>query len=391
MEKIKLLIVGDGVVPTGFSRVLHSIFGNFNLEEYDISWMAVNYFGDPHGYPYKIYPASLGNPGDLFGFNRLTEVINFEKPDIVFMLNDSPIIAKYLKIIKTSKIEKTFKLVVYYPVDSYWHDPDWYKDFDIVDEVVTYTEFGKEVTEPLMNKEVKIITHGVSTNIFYELDKKDLRTKVLGNKFGVDPNELFIVFNGNRNQPRKRIDLTMLAFAEFAKDKPNAKLYLHMGYVDANHINVDKLAIRLGIDDKIILTNNKIGPQSVTDQELNAIYNLCDVGVNTSFGEGFGLVNVEQAVTRCAQIVPDHSACKELFGDCGLLIKRSANWIMDGSMTVGGIIDPADLANKLDFLYKNRDVLEKVADKCYQKFTDEKYSWKTVAGDWDSLFKSLIK
>jgi hypothetical protein len=44
--------------------------------------------------------------------------------------------------------------------------------------------------------------------------------------------EDFIVFNGNRNQFRKRIDITISAFAEFAKERPNAKLYLHMGTKD---------------------------------------------------------------------------------------------------------------------------------------------------------------
>jgi hypothetical protein len=39
-------------------------------------------------------------------------------------------------------------------------------------------------------------------------------------------------FNGNRNQPRKRIDLTVKGFIEFAKDKPDARLWLNMGAKD---------------------------------------------------------------------------------------------------------------------------------------------------------------
>ena len=49
-----------------------------------------------------------------------------------------------------------------------------------------------------------------------------------------DFQDSFIVFNGNRNQPRKRIDITMKGFARFANGKPNnVKLYLHMGVEDA--------------------------------------------------------------------------------------------------------------------------------------------------------------
>ena len=44
--------------------------------------------------------------------------------------------------------------------------------------------------------------------------------------------DIFIVFNGNRNQFRKRIDITIAAFAKFAKDKPDTQLYLHMGKKD---------------------------------------------------------------------------------------------------------------------------------------------------------------
>lgn len=38
----------------------------------------------------------------------------------------------------------------------------------------------------------------------------------------------FLVLNANRNQKRKRIDITLKAFAALARDKPeNVKLLLH--------------------------------------------------------------------------------------------------------------------------------------------------------------------
>jgi D-inositol-3-phosphate glycosyltransferase len=41
------------------------------------------------------------------------------------------------------------------------------------------------------------------------------------------------VLNANRNQPRKRIDITLRGFALFAVDKPETvQLYLHMGSED---------------------------------------------------------------------------------------------------------------------------------------------------------------
>ena len=46
------------------------------------------------------------------------------------------------------------------------------------------------------------------------------------------PLDKFIVFNGNRNQPRKLVDQTIKAFAEFSVGKPDTLLYLNMAEKD---------------------------------------------------------------------------------------------------------------------------------------------------------------
>ena len=48
---------------------------------------------------------------------------------------------------------------------------------------------------------------------------------------------------------------------------------------------------------------------SLAPDELNVLYNACDVGLNTSEGEGFGLIALEHAAAGAAQVVPRHSAC----------------------------------------------------------------------------------
>jgi len=47
MEKKKVLFIGDGVTPTGFSTVTHNIIRNLPKEEFEIHHLAVNYRGDP--------------------------------------------------------------------------------------------------------------------------------------------------------------------------------------------------------------------------------------------------------------------------------------------------------------------------------------------------------
>jgi D-inositol-3-phosphate glycosyltransferase len=122
----------------------------------------------------------------------------------------------------------------------------------------------------------------------------------------------FIVFNGNRNQPRKKIEHTMWAFKEFSKDKDDVKLYLHMGILDAG-VNIVELASRYGFLNKLILTTLTPEIPNVPDERLNLIYNATDVGINTSMGEGWGLVNWEHGMAKKPQIVPDYSATKEVW------------------------------------------------------------------------------
>jgi glycosyltransferase involved in cell wall biosynthesis len=106
--------------------------------------------------------------------------------------------------------------------------------------------------------------------------------------------------------------------------------------------------------------------------------------------KGWGLTNVEHAVTGAIQLVPAHSSCRELFMDCGLLMNTYGEFMFDNSQTVGRLVSPDEVANKLEYLYNNQEEREKLAQLGYEKFTSEEYNWKTIAKSWDKLFSSLL-
>lgn len=391
-KKGRILVVGDLVTPTGFSRVNHSLI-KYWQDEYDIVGMGVNYHGDPHEYNFPVFPAFNGK--SVYGENRVVDLLNSNDFDLVFILNDSWIVDRYLQHIKDNVKKALPKIVVYFPVDSMQHNPDWYKNFDIVSQAVTYTRFGEWVVNdanPTLN--LKVIPHGVDTGIFYKLAPTRLEVK---NKFFEpyldkigDLTNSFIVLNANRNQPRKKLDITMAGFAKFAKNKSkDVKLYMHCGIVDSS-INVDTLANRYGIAERLIVTSGKRGVQNVPDWRLNEIYNVCDVGINTGMGEGWGLPNVEHAVTGAVQLVPNHSACRELFTGNGLLMDTYGDFMFDNTLTVGRLVNSDEVAKKLEFLYRNPEEREKLANAGYEKFTSDEYSWKTIAETWKELFKGLL-
>jgi glycosyltransferase involved in cell wall biosynthesis len=387
---VKVFWISDLVAPTGFARVSHSIIKYLPKDKFDIVGMGVNYFGDPHEYKFPIYPAKQ-HPQDIYGLLRLDSLLDFVRPDIIFIINDAWIQFEYLRVIKEHyKDKKLPKIVTYTPVDAEDHDADWYAHFDVVTAPVAYTKFGADVIEKATDNKIspKIISHGVDRKDFFRIPggKNSIRRKLFGNS-GND--NKFIVLNANRNQPRKRLDITLKGFAKFAVEKDDVKLYTHCGVTDS-HIDIVKMSNRLGIEDKLILTSLNSGIQRVPTELLNEIYNACDVGLNTGLGEGFGLVNAEHAVTGAPQIVGNFSATGPLYKDIGIVLDPLTEWTIDRAGTTGKVVSEYDVADALDKLYTDREFLNKLSEKSIKKFSSKAFSWKYIALQWSELFESIL-
>jgi glycosyltransferase involved in cell wall biosynthesis len=381
-DKIKVLWISDAVAATGFGRVAHSVLDELvKLDKFDLHVLGINYFGDPHGYDYRIYPASAyGN--NVYGFGRIPQLLEYLKPDVVFIFNDIWVIAEYLNV-----IPQGIPIVTYSPIDAGPIKQDWLKTFfERVTVMCVYTDYAHKIiqeTYPLLNPVV--IPHGIDMQMFYPKDMSEARA-TLNNMQG---NE-WIVLNANRNQPRKRIDSTMRAFAEFAKDKPpTVKLYLHMALVDVGW-DIQNMWKRLGIEDRIVITNPTLAPQNpVTNAVLNNIYNSCNVGLNTSMGEGWGLPSFEHAATRHVQIVPDSSACQEIFGDGrGLLadVLEQPYTYTGGINTDGFQVSEKSVTEKLQYAYDHPKECEEMVEKMYEYICLPKFRWSNIAKTFSKYF-----
>ena len=391
MAKPKLLWCGDIVAMTGFARVTENVLSRLQ-EQYEIVVLSHNWWGDPTPLQskYKMYPSSNRFQTAPFGEDRIREVVEKEKPDIVFTINDMWIINEQYKRIKDLHDQKLFKFVGYAPMDSYGWTGCLDETANDWDGVISYTEFGAhEFIRGGIRKPITIIPHGITANQFYPMDKAEAR-KRLSLK-----DDIFIVFNGNRNQFRKRIDITVEGFAKFAKDKPDTQLYLHMGLKDQGWDVMPLFARamqREGIDPngRIILTAQTQGPPNVEVEFLNTIYNSVDVGVNTCKGEGWGLVSHEHAACRVAQVVPNHTSCKEIFEGYGRLI-RCDHVDVDTNYAREMPCPSSDhLAAILTALYEDREKLAATAELCYLRATDERFSWDTIAHQFGEVFQEVL-
>lgn len=391
MTKPKLLWCGDIVAMTGFARVTENVLQRI-CDHYEVVVLSHNWWGDPTPLQskYKMYPSSNRFQTAPFGEDRIREVVEREKPDIVFTINDMWIINEQYKRIKDLHDQKLFKFVGYAPMDSYGWTGCLDETANNWDGVISYTEFGAhEFIRGGIKKPITIIPHGITKDQFYPLDKAEAR-KRLNLK-----DDIFIVFNGNRNQFRKRIDITVEGFAKFAKDKPDTQLYLHMGLKDQGWDIMPLFARamqREGIDPngRIILTAQTQGPPNVEVDFLNTIYNAVDVGVNTCKGEGWGLVSHEHAACQVAQVVPNHTSCKEIFEGYGRLIRCDHVDVDTNYSREMPCPSSGHLAEVLTDLYQNKEKREAIAELCYLRATDERFNWDTIAHQFGEVFQEVL-
>jgi D-inositol-3-phosphate glycosyltransferase len=391
-KKPKLLWIADFAAMTGFGRVSGAILPRIK-DKYDITVLACNWHGDPveEQKDFRMYPASNRFQQAPFGEERIREIVEKEKPDVVFTLNDPWIASDQYRRIQDLHKQGKFKFVGYLTMDSYnWlggidpHIAEW-------DAVVTFTEFGAhEFLKAGINKPITVIPHGLDADVFYPVDKKEARKK-LGLK-----DDIFICFNGQRNQPRKRIDITIAAFAQFAVGRPDTQLYLHMGLKDQGWDAMGLFAREMrknGLDpnNRIIMTTNSPQPPNVPVKMLNTIYNVADVGINTTRGGGWELVNFEHAACRVAQVVPDHTSTKEIFEGYGELI-RCDHIDVDPNFGREMPCPSTDhLVEILTDLYENREKLDRLAQSCYERVTEDQFKWDNISDQFDGVFQEVLQ
>lgn len=403
----RLLAVGDAVAATGFARVLHNVLAPLQ-DAYEIHHLGVNYHGDPHGLGWKVYPAKLG--GDLQGVGRLLPLVEGLEPRLIFLLNDIWVLVEYWQQLADKVRATGARTVMYCPIDAGPVEPELLARLEGVDRFVVYTEFARGEIEKALAQiraerpdfafpAVDVIPHGVDVERFppHADDVGDLASPGRRRAWGAlfddgDPafREPFIVLNANRNQPRKRVDITIKGFAKFAAGKPeDVKLHLHMGVEDAGW-NVITLARRHGIAERLILTAEGNNLPAVPDEQLRDIYTAACVGVNTAIGEGWGLVSFEHAATGAAQIVPAHSACAELWDGAALLLEPVMTVTTERILTEGGLVSPDDLAAALERLYADRGLLREMSRAAHRRATRPEYRWGAVARVWGELFAETL-
>jgi len=316
-KKSKIIFYGDSpTCATGFGQVSRNILpALYNSGRYEVDILGINYWGDPHEYPFNIWPMAVNQQRDPYGRQRLQQHLldpNLDY-DILFFLQDTFILDFVPGLLDNlKKSGKRFKSVFYYPVDGIPKE-EWIRAANSVDFPVTYSQFAREQSVrlvPEIANRLQVMPHGVNPDVFFPLSEQD--TLNFRKQFFGPQADKFIITNVNRNQQRKDIPATIRAFQDFKKLRPNSVLYLHMAAVDQGW-NLPEVIKSHGLDIKedVILPQNFTPSNGFPLEVVNMIYNASDCIVSTTVGEGWGLSWTEAMATMTPVVFPNNTCLGE--------------------------------------------------------------------------------
>ena len=342
-----------------------------------------------------------------FGEKEIGNYLKQHPQDIIIIFNDSIITSALTATIITEcgDQRKNFKLISYMDQVYTYQRKNYIEILNTYyDAIIAFTPYWKEIAYKLGIKksmEIFVFPHGFDHNLYYPIDQKVARYY---NNYNEDD---FMVLNLNRNQPRKRWDTTIMAWAEFVErhylvnvaktiSKNDCKINKytsrpiklvigtsidsHWDLMDVfeNEIKFRKVPFDYA-KNTIISVNN---PQQLSDRDINILYNACDVGLNTADGEGFGLCGFEGLAIGKAQISSYVGGMREFLNDnISILVKPKVNIYLDtknnGIGGVAEICDPHDFAEAFWKYFSSPDLMQKHATRGRQHIMTN-YRWESM-------------
>jgi glycosyltransferase involved in cell wall biosynthesis len=402
-KKLKFMLISTHCQQvTGYSKVSYGLLKELvkqpflEVIHYGFQKMPNKDFSDSRPYPNGVQvidaaaleAANTENKGPKqgFGYAELPAKIQEIKPDVVMLFNDMSVINQFMEHIKRSGIKRNFATWLY--VDQVYNcQLNGYLEVinREADRVFAFTKEWKEcLKEQGVHRPVDVIAHGFDSSVFYSIPKTMARKRL-----GL-PDDIFLFMSLNRNQPRKRYDLLIMAFVELIVKYPTKPLTLmcvcdkgekggwwlfeiFVRELKLRNVPIDRFANRLMVTQR---------DMDFKDEEINALYNAADVGISAADGEGWGLCSFEHMGVGVPQIVPALGGYREFCTtDNSVMVKPKHRYYMPMAFSpVGGeatAVDPHDLCLGMETYVNDSTLREKHAAAGKAKVAT--YTWAEAA------------
>jgi glycosyltransferase involved in cell wall biosynthesis len=326
-----------------------------------------------------------------FAFTELPSVIQSERPDVVLLYNDLSVICTYIESIRKAIDKRTFKIWAYLDT-TYPFPPSHMMDAlnRDVERLFCFTKGWKEhLKEQGATRPIDVLSHAVDPSIYRPLSREIAR-QTLGL-----PKDVFLFTSLNKNIPRKRLDLLIIAFTQLIVRHPTKPLFLLIvadkgdrGGFSLFDIFARELKLHQASVDhygnRLLVTSKDT---CYRDEDINLLYNCGDVGVSCADGEGFGLCTFEQMSLGIPQIVPEIQGYTEYcLEENSLRVKPALrHYLAPSQNAVTGeahVVNPEDVAKAMETY-----VFQEEIRTLHGKRGKEKVAGYT----WEKVTASLVK
>jgi len=391
-----VLLLDSPIIATGYASTCRLTAKELSKRGYEVYGITFN--GGPQQdhivdwYGIKIIPnhALRRNPTAMYGdAQTIIQIFNELNPDILFFHNDS---YRYSYINELPK-EILDRSVFWLPFEGENVDHLGVQLFNKCAATRFVTQHALNIhKEPLTDKDIGSIPHAIDLESYFPAPDK--RAAKESKNLGIE--DKFVVMRIDRHQPRKYWDLTLQAFAKFAKDKRDVFLLCKCNPRDMVMYNE---AEKKGVDLEAIATDLGIRHQVFFDDFFfsapamaQCFFHPADVFLTTTSGEGFGLTPVEAMACGLPVICPETPVLPEVLGEGAMFCKiKSKEWY--APMNVWhNVVDVDDVAQKLEICYQDWKtdgaMLAKIGAKG-REIALNTYGPNVVYDQWDKVFKGV--
>jgi glycosyltransferase involved in cell wall biosynthesis len=360
-ENMKILIYGDYYKwKSGFAREIKDILP-FLKEKNELRLVALGYNGYPRDNDYIVYHTKTPEVKDYYAQEVLHYALDDFKPDMVLTVGDFYMLPKISFVMAHPG---NFRWVHWGTLDS--APLDFYSRESL--NWLHYAFFQShhaaiecKIKNPALMGEV--VYPSVDEKIFYKTeDKQALKKQYKLDSFNV------LICNA-RGQQRKNVPVLIDAFKQVLQEIPETTLILASGMTqtktDDNHLDgydLDRFVSEQGLTDYILLPRSIENKGPIDDETLNLQYNLADINILPSWGEGFGLPFIEAGICEVPSIGVDNSAVHEILKSRGVLVQpRALVYNNDGSAY--SLCNSTDLKDAIVDLIKDTKKREELGKK----------------------------
>lgn len=406
----KILGMGDShFLPTGYSYIGRTLFQHLSNtpNKYECHYIGWNFYGRSiknamfeDGETLNYWHHSSGK--HCWGKDVIQNYVNKIIPDLYFTVQDS-----FMMIEDgrggpinhwINKINFPCKTIFYFPTDG---DPfplyceSVFKKFDYC---VAMSKHGQKQVKKQFGIDVPYIPHFVDCNKFYKLSNKvELRKKWSNYSYNcekkrVDYSKKRILLYVGRNQVRKMPQRLIKMFSLLCKDKKydDTILLMKCDPRDAacGGVSLIDLSKSLNISTRVFFVHPS-WHSGFTVSDMREVYNLGDVYVTSTSGEGWGLCSTEAMSCELPLVQPMYTAqTEQVDGDSKQLVGLTT--CLTGTYNVErGLVDIKLFCERVKYLLDYPEECELIGRKNRLKCLTE-YDTKIVLPKWTKFIEEVL-